>query len=144
MMELFECIIRLFPEHQDYNKSTQREKGDTMENNSLSRLDIPAVRLVLMVLVVIMLNFGLFFILNIITPLAAGIVVGYLSVRIRDGVIVSFLGTILSYCIIFIISEWFLGFTTPAIDIIIAVLIMGLLGASGGLIGAFISSRTRN
>ena len=56
---------------------------------------------------------------------------------------VSFFGTVLSYCVVFLISEWFLGFTTPLIDVAVAVLIMGGLGAGGGLIGSFISLRTR-
>jgi hypothetical protein len=94
-----------------------------------------------MALVTILLNFGLFFILNFLAPLVTGLVVGFLVVKIRDGVSVGFIGTILSYCIIFVIAEWFVGFTTPLLDVAIAVLIMGGIGAGGGLIGSLISTR---
>jgi hypothetical protein len=94
-----------------------------------------------MVLVAILLNFGLFFILNFLAPLVTGLVVGFLVVKIRNGVAVAFIGTILSYCIIFVIAEWFIGFTTPFLDVAMAVLIMGGIGAGGGLIGSLISTR---
>lgn len=115
-----------------------------MESDSSSWLDVPVVRLTLMVLAVILFNFGLFFILNFLAPIVTGVIVGFLIVKIRDGVAVGFLGTVLSYCLVFLISEWFLGFTTPLIDVAVAVLIMGGLGAGGGLIGSLISTRMRS
>ncbi|MFX1559822.1 MAG: hypothetical protein ACFFBL_04495 [Promethearchaeota archaeon] len=115
-----------------------------MENRSPSWMDVPIVKLSLMILAIVLFNFGLFFILNFLAPIVTGIIVGFLTTRIRDGMVVGFLGTVLSYCIIFVISEWFLGFTTPAIDVAVAVLIMGLLGAGGGLMGAFLSMRMRS
>lgn len=96
-----------------------------------------------MVIATILLNFGLFFILNFIAPLVTGLIIGFLITKIKDGVAVSFLGTVLSYCIVFVISEWFLGFTNTPLDIAVAVLIMGVIGAGGGLIGSLISTRTR-
>ena len=107
-----------------------------MESVSSSWLDVPLVRLTLLVLVVILFNFGLFFILNFLAPIVIGVVIGFLISRIRDGVVVTYLGTVISYCVVFLISEWFLGFTTPVIDIAIAVLIMGGLGAGGSGLGA--------
>ena len=115
-----------------------------MESDSSSWLDVPVVRLTMMVLAVILFNFGLFFILNFLAPIVTGVLVGFLIAKIRDGVAVSFLGTVLSYYLVFIISEWFLGFTTPLIDVVVAVLIMGGLGAGGGLIGSLISTRMRS
>ena len=115
-----------------------------MESGSSSWLDVPTVRLTLMVLVIILFNFGLFFILNFLAPIVTGLMVGFLISKIREGVAVSFLGTVLSYCLVFLISEWFLGFTTPLIDVGVAVLIMGGLGAGGGLIGSLISARLRS
>jgi hypothetical protein len=97
-----------------------------------------------MVLVIILLNFGLFFILNFLAPLVTGLVVGFLVVKIRDGVVVGFIGTILSYCMVFVIAEWFIGFTTPFVDVALAVLIMGGIGAGGGLIGSLISTKIRS
>ena len=115
-----------------------------MESDSSSWLDVPVVRLTLLVLVVILFNFGLFFILNFHAPIVTGLIVGFLISRIREGVAVSFLGTVLSYFLVFVISEWFLGFTTPFIDVAVAVVIMGVLGAGGGLIGSLISTRIRS
>jgi hypothetical protein len=86
----------------------------------------------------------LFFILNFLAPILTGAIVGFLIAKIRDGVAVGFLGTVLSYCFVFLISEWFLGFTNPLIDVVVAVLIMGVLGAGGGLIGSLISTRIRS
>ena len=115
-----------------------------MESKSSFSLDAPIVRLSLMVLVTILLNFGLFFILNFLAPLVTGLVVGFLIAKIRYGVAVGFIGNILSYCIVFVMTEWFIGFTTPLLDVAIAVLIMGGIGAGGGLIGSLISMRMRS
>ncbi|MGY5856140.1 MAG: hypothetical protein RTS72_06020 [Candidatus Thorarchaeota archaeon] len=115
-----------------------------MENKSTSWLDVPSVRLMLMILATILLNFGLFFILNFLAPLVTGIIIGFLVAKIRDGFIVGFVGTILSYSIVFVIAEWFVGFTTPVLDVIGAVLIMGGIGAVGGLIGSIISTKVRS
>jgi hypothetical protein len=98
----------------------------------------------LMVLATVLLNFGLFLILNFLAPLVTGIIIGFLVAKIRDGVAVGFVGTILSYCIVFIISEWFLGFSNTPVDIAVAVLIMGAIGTLGGLIGAIISTKVRS
>ncbi|MFW9834536.1 MAG: hypothetical protein ACFFEK_11110 [Candidatus Thorarchaeota archaeon] len=114
-----------------------------MERTSRSRLDAPAVRFLLMVAVVILLNFGLFFMLNFLAPLVTGLIVGFLLAKIRDGLAIGFVGTVLSYCLVFLISEWFLNFSTPIIDVVGAVIIMGAIGAFGGLIGSLISSRFR-
>ncbi len=102
------------------------------------------MRFALMVLATILLNFGLFFVLNFLAPLVTGVLIGFILVKIRDSLAVSFIGTIFSYCIVFVISEWFLGFTNTPLDIALAVLIMGIIGTTGGLIGSLISSRTRN
>jgi hypothetical protein len=114
-----------------------------MERTSKSRLDEPVVRFLLMVVVVILLNFGLFFMLNFLAPLVTGLIVGFLAAKIQDGLVIGFVGTALSYCLVFLISEWFLNFSTPIIDVIGAIIIMGAIGALGGLIGSFISSKTR-
>ena len=114
-----------------------------MESGYSSWLDVPVVRLTLMVFVVILFNFGLFFILNFLAPIVTGVIVGLLIAKLRDGVAVSFLGTVLSYSLIFSISEWLVGFTTPLIDVVVAVLVMGGLGAGGGLVGYFTSTRMR-
>lgn len=114
-----------------------------MENSSSSWLDVPVVRFVLLVLATILLNFGLFFVLNFLAPLVTGCIIGFLVAKMRDGLIIGFVGTVLSYSIVFVISEWFLGFTNTPLDIAIAVLIMGFIGAFGGLIGSLFASRTR-
>ncbi|MBY8996614.1 MAG: hypothetical protein KGD60_02695 [Candidatus Thorarchaeota archaeon] len=115
-----------------------------MESKSNSWLDAPVVRLIMMVVATVLLNFGLFPVLNFIAPLVSGIIIGFLVAKIRDGVAVSFLGTIISFSIVFVIAEWFAGFTTPFIDVVGAVLIMGGIGTAGGLIGSVISSNVRS
>ena len=115
-----------------------------MEDKSTSWLDVPIVRLLMMIFATVLLNFGLFFILNFLAPLVSGIFIGFLVVKIRDGVIVSLIGTILSYIIVFVISEWFLGFTSAPLDVAIAVLIMGVIGSVGGLIGSVVSTKARS
>ncbi len=114
-----------------------------MEKKSSSLLDAPIVRFFLMILATVMLNFGLFFILNFLAPLVAGLIVGFLVAKMRDGVVIGFLGNVFSYSIIFVISQWFLGFVDAPLDVVIAVLIMGALGAVGGLTGSVISKKTR-
>ncbi|MFW9807193.1 MAG: hypothetical protein ACFFFK_10740 [Candidatus Thorarchaeota archaeon] len=97
----------------------------------------------MMIIVVILLNFGLFFMLNFLAPLVTGIIVGYLVAKIRDGISIGLLGTALSYLLVFLISEWFLNFSTPIIDVISAIIIMAAIGAVGGFVGSFFSSRSR-
>jgi hypothetical protein len=86
----------------------------------------------------------LFFILNFLAPLATGFVIGFIIGKIPDSLAISFIGTVFSYCIVFVISEWFLGFTNSPLDIAVAVLIMGVLGITGGVIGSLTSSRIRS
>ena len=97
-----------------------------------------------MTLVVVLLNFGLFFVLNVLAPLVAGCIAGFLASKIRDGIAVTFVGTLIVYSIIFVWSEWTLGFTTAPLDVVVAIIIMGLIGVLGGLIGAALSSRSRS
>jgi predicted membrane metal-binding protein len=115
-----------------------------MESKSISWLDSPIVRFILMILATVLLNFGLFFILNFLAPFVTGIIIGFLIAKKRDGVVVGFIGSILSYIIVFVLSEWLLGFTSAPLNVAIAVLIMGALGAAGGLIGSVISTKVRS
>ena len=114
-----------------------------MESRPRVLSDRPITRMLLLILVAILLNTGLFFLLNVLAPLLSGCIVGFLASKMRDGMAATFIGTILSYSIIFIVSEWFLGFPSTPFDIATAVLIMGVIGAFGGLIGANVFSRTR-
>ena len=102
------------------------------------------MRLMLMIIATVLLNFGLFFVLNFLAPLITGIIIGFLVAKIRNGFVVGFIGTILSYIIVFVLSEWFLGFPSAPLDVAIAVLIMGSIGAAGGLIGSIISTKVRS
>lgn len=96
-----------------------------------------------MVLVAILFNFGLFFILNFLAPLFTGVIVGFLVVKYKHALAISFIGSLLSYCIVFVISEWLLGFVNDPVSVMIAILIMGLIGAVGGLMGALIATKAR-
>jgi len=114
-----------------------------MTSSSRSWLDSPRVRFVFMVLAVILLNFGLFFILIFFAPFVAGLIVGYIIAKTRDGVVIGLIGSALCYILIFTLTELLTGFSTPIIDIVGAVITMGLIGAVGGWIGSFISSKQR-
>jgi hypothetical protein len=114
---------------------------EEMKNSSKSTLGSPSVRFVIMVLVVILLNFGLFFFLNFLAPLVTGFIVGFLLTRIRDGIAACFSGTVLSYLMVFVVSEMFLGFRDAPLDVAVAVLIMGVIGACGGILGSLVSIR---
>jgi predicted membrane metal-binding protein len=113
-----------------------------MENNSASWEKKTRVRYTLLIIVIVLLNFGLFFILNLIAPLAVGLFVGFFIAKPKDSLATTFFGTTLSYSIVFLITEWYLGFANAAIDVVIAVIIMGVIGTVGGLIGAILSIKT--
>ncbi len=115
-----------------------------MASSKKSWLDASVTRFGMMVIATILFNFGLFFILNFLAPFVAGFIIGFLVAKIRDGVVVSFTGTLTSYFIIFTISEWFQGFSSAPLDVFIAILIMVAIGSVGGIIGSLISTKTKN
>ncbi|MFW9956616.1 MAG: hypothetical protein ACFFCT_00980 [Candidatus Odinarchaeota archaeon] len=97
------------------------------------------VRVIALISAGVLLNFGLFFILSILTPLVVGFVGGFFFFRYRAGVFVSALSTAVAYTIIFIVTA------TVAIDILAissAIAIMTGLGAFGGIAGVFVHLRT--
>ncbi len=115
-----------------------------MDSGLRSWLGTPVARFVLMIVATILFNFGLFFILNFLAPLITGIIIGFLNAKIEDGVVVSFTGTLISYFILFTISEWIQGFNNAAIDIAIAILIMASIGSIGGALGSMIATKAKN
>jgi len=97
------------------------------------------VRVFALIAAGILLNFGLFFILSILTPLIVGLVSGFFFFRYREGVSVSALSAVVSYSIIFIVTA------TMTIDILAissAVMIMAVLGVFGGILGVFLHMKT--
>lgn len=112
-----------------------------MAHSSESLLDKRSIRFPLMVIVTLLLNFGLFFILNFLAPLVSGLVVGYIVAKHTDAVVITCLGTALSYFAVFLISDWILGFTYRLWDIVFATIIMGGIGVIGGLVGAFLGAK---
>ena len=112
-----------------------------MVPSSESLLDKQHVRLLLMVIVTVLLNFGLFFILNFLAPLVSGLVVGYLVAKHTDAIIVAFLGTALSYFAVFLLTDWILGFTYALSDVAFAIIIMGCIGVLGGVIGSILATK---
>ncbi|TFH08969.1 MAG: hypothetical protein E4H14_05380 [Candidatus Thorarchaeota archaeon] len=85
----------------------------------------------------ILLNLGLFFVLALFAPMVVGIVCGYILGKKRNGILTGFLGAVVSYALMFIVT----GF---AVDIAVfgtAVLIMSLIGGAGGFIGAVLQKR---
>jgi len=97
------------------------------------------VRVIALISAGVLLNFGLFFILSILTPLVVGFVSGFFFFRYRVGVFVSALSAAVAYTIIFIVTA------TVTIDILAissAILIMTGLGAFGGIVGVLVHLRT--
>ncbi len=97
------------------------------------------VRVFALVAAGILLNFGLFFILSIITPLVVGLVSGFFFFRYRAGVIVGTLSAAIAYSIIFIVTA------TTTIDLLVissAIAIMAGLGAFGGIVGVLVHLKT--
>ncbi|NHI88617.1 MAG: hypothetical protein EAX87_03780 [Candidatus Thorarchaeota archaeon] len=100
-----------------------------------------SVIFVAMIVVTILLNFGLFFILNFLAPLVTGLIVGYIVAKYIHAIAIVFSGTALSYFLVFLITEWFLDFVYKPEDVIFAVIIMSGIGVLGGAIGSFVGAR---
>lgn len=90
-----------------------------------------------------LLNLGLFIILFLFTPLAAGLVAGYLLQNTRDGWISGLVGSTIAFSALFVVTEAIIGFTSEPITVIAAVVLMGAIGALGGLLGGYLASRGR-
>ena len=112
-------------------------------NTSTSRLDSYVVRIILMILATVMLNLGLFFILAFFAPLVAGLIVGFFLEKSYIGSLAGFIGAAVSYSVILLITEYLIGFTTDPLTLVFAVILMALIGAFGGLLGAVIRSRSK-
>ncbi|MHA2179480.1 MAG: hypothetical protein ACXAAO_09390 [Candidatus Thorarchaeota archaeon] len=111
-------------------------------NTAPSRLDSEWGRISLLILVAVLLNIGLFFILAFFAPLVSGIVVGFFIGNMKKGSFAGFIGAFLSYSAILLITEFLTGFATDILTLVSAVLLMGIIGALGGLIGVWIRSRS--
>ena len=112
-----------------------------MERRSESLLNSSSVIFVAMTVVTILLNFGLFFILYFLAPLVTGLIVGYIVAKYRNAIVIVFIGTALSYFLVFFITDWFLDFAYKPEDVIFAVVIMSGIGVLGGAIGSFFGAR---
>jgi hypothetical protein len=87
-----------------------------------------------------LLNLGLFIILFVFTPLAAGLIAGYLLRSKWDGWISGMLGSTIAFAALFLATEAILGFSGDPLIVVSAVILMGGLGALGGLVGGFFAS----
>jgi hypothetical protein len=88
----------------------------------------------------ILLNFGLFFMFAIFTPLIVGAASGFFCSRFRVGALVGALSAAVAYSIILIVTA------TAVIDFIalfLAVLLMTFLGVIGGVLGVFLHQRAK-
>ncbi len=110
---------------------------------STSRLDSHVMRIILMILAAVMLNLGLFFILAFLAPLVSGLTVGFFLENSKIGSVAGFTGALVSYSAILLITEYLTGFSTDLLTLVSAVLLMALIGALGGLLGALIRSRSK-
>jgi len=106
-------------------------------SETVSRFNDDAMRVFAMLAAGILLNWGLFFILTLITPLVVGIITGYILVHQRNAIIAGTLSAAFSYALLFIA-------TGSASDLIVfseAVLIMAIFGGVGGFIGSVLYKR---
>jgi len=106
-------------------------------SETVSRFNDDAMRVFAMLAAGILLNWGLFFILTLITPLVVGIICGYILVHQRNAIIAGTLSAAFSYALLFIA-------TGSASDLIVfseAVLIMAIFGGVGGFIGSVLYKR---
>ncbi|MFW9960449.1 MAG: hypothetical protein ACFFDV_05490 [Candidatus Thorarchaeota archaeon] len=104
-----------------------------------SQYDENIVRVFAFVAAGILLNFGLFFILSIFTPLVVGLVSGFFFFRYRVGSFVGTLSAAIAYSIVFVVTA---TVTFDAYAIALAVAIMMILGAFGGILGVLVHLRT--
>ena len=100
-------------------------------------------RVILLVLAALLLNVGLFIVLVIFAPLVSGLVVGYLIGESKTGTTVGFIGALFSYSAIMQVTEYLTGFPTDPLIILSSVLLMGVIGALGGLLGGWIRKRSQ-
>ena len=85
----------------------------------------------------ILLNWGLFFVLTLFTPLVVGFVCGYILGHKRNAIIAGTLSAVFSYGLLFIAT----GFASDLIVFSEAVLIMAIIGGVGGFIGTLLHKR---
>jgi len=97
------------------------------------------VRIFALIAAGVLLNFGLFFILSILTPIIVGFISGFFFYRYSEGALVGTLSAALSYTIIFIVTS---SMTMDILSISSAVLIMSILGLFGGILGVLFHQRT--
>lgn len=108
-----------------------------MLTNPVNRFNDDTIRVLAIIVAGILLNLGLFFILAIFAPLVVGLVCGYILDYKRNGIIAGFLSAVFSYSLIFAVA----GFATDIIVFSVSILIMAIIGAVGGFIGARIYKR---
>jgi hypothetical protein len=95
------------------------------------------VRVFAMMVAGILLNLGLFFVLALFAPLVVGIILGYILGHKWNGMITSFLGAVVAYLVIFVVT----GFGTDLAVLTTAVILMALIGGLGGFLGAIMYHR---
>lgn len=112
-------------------------------NAEPSSLDSQWERFILLILAAVLLNVGLFFILAFFAPLVAGLVVGFFLGKSKTGSLAGFLSAFFSYSGILFLTEYLTGFSSDVLILVSAVVLMGLIGALGGLLGAIIRNRSK-
>jgi len=106
-------------------------------SETVNRFNDDAMRVFAIFAAGILLNWGLFFILTILTPLVAGLICGYILGDQRNSIIIGTLSAMFSYALLFIA-------TGSASDLLVfseAVLIMAIIGGVGGFIGTLLYKR---
>ncbi len=99
-------------------------------------------RYLLMTLAGVLLNLGLFVVLAIFSPVATGIIIGYLLRRMNQAVSSSALSAVIGYGILFALTESVTGWTTDPTILVLAVIIMAVFCVVGGVLGVWLSRRS--
>jgi hypothetical protein len=97
------------------------------------------IRIMALIAAGTLLNFGLFFLFSIFTPVIVGLVSGFFFYRYRTGAFVGILSAAIAYFIIFIVTT---SMTMDILAISLAVVIMSILGVIGGTLGVLLHLRT--
>ncbi|MCK5151996.1 MAG: DUF5518 domain-containing protein [Candidatus Thorarchaeota archaeon] len=121
----------------------------------LPKVPIRRGRIVALIVAAAMLNVGLYFLLDIFTPLVSGMIVGFLVSRPKEGALFSFLGSLFSFLPMLLVavpayidnqisigqilaSELTVMLPWIYTLFVISGLILSLIGLVGGFIGGYL------
>ena len=96
-----------------------------------------------MVIATALLNVGLYNVLFVLAPLAAGIVCGFFIFSPKLGTFGGFLGSAVAYIPFLIVLESIESSGADFLSLIVAAMILSMIGAVGGFIGGIMGAKSR-